>query len=101
MLKSSYRSRAPTTQDLSGVCILVLDDDPNMRSLVAGALLSHGCRNVLRSGVARDALDLFASRKIDLVISDWSMEPMSGLDFLRELRRPERRLNVPVIMLTA
>jgi two-component system chemotaxis response regulator CheY len=82
------------------MCVLVLDDDPNMRSLVAGALLSCGCRDVLRSGVARDALRLFASRKIDLVICDWSMEPMSGLEFLRELRRPERGVPVPVIMLT-
>src|ERR1051326_7746731 len=101
MRQTLYQPGAPVMQDLSGLCVLVLDDDPNMRSLVAGALLAHGCRDVLRSGVARDALRLFASRKIDLVICDWSMEPMSGLDFLRELRRPERRLNVPVIMLTA
>jgi two-component system, chemotaxis family, chemotaxis protein CheY len=100
MLRSNYLARASTAQDLSGMCILVLDDDPNMRSLIAGAVLSAGCRNVLRSGVARDALRLFASHKIDLVISDWSMEPMSGLEFLRELRRPERNLTVPVIMLT-
>jgi two-component system chemotaxis response regulator CheY len=83
------------------LCVLVLDDDPNMRSLVAGALMAGGCRDVLRSGVARDALRLFATRKIDLVICDWSMEPMSGLEFLRELRCPERALKVPVIMLTA
>jgi two-component system chemotaxis response regulator CheY len=83
------------------MCILVLDDDPSMRGLIAGALARCGCRDVLRSGVARDALRLFSSRKIDLVICDWTMEPMSGLQFLRELRRPERRLTVPVIMLTA
>jgi two-component system, chemotaxis family, chemotaxis protein CheY len=101
MLQSLYQTGASTARDLSGLCILVLDDDPNMRSLVAGALLASGCRDVLRSGVARDALQLFASRKIDLVICDWSMEPMSGLDFLRELRRLERGLPVPVLMLTA
>src|SRR5258708_3256964 len=101
MPQSVYRASGSTTQVLSGMCILVLDDDPNMRSLISGALLSAGCQDVLRCGLARDALRLFVSRKIDLVICDWSMEPMSGLEFLRELRRPERRLNVPVIMLTA
>jgi two-component system chemotaxis response regulator CheY len=101
MRQTIYPAREAAAQNLSGMCILVLDDDPNMRSLVAGALLSSGCRDVLRSGVARDALRLFASHKIDLVICDWSMEPMSGLDFLRELRRPERAQKVPVIMLTA
>jgi two-component system chemotaxis response regulator CheY len=101
MRQPIHQRGAPATQDLSGLCILVLDDDPNMRSLVAGALLSCGCGHVLRSGVARDALRLFASHKIDLVICDWSMEPMSGLEFLKEIHRPERRLKVPVIMLTA
>jgi two-component system chemotaxis response regulator CheY len=101
MLSSVGRTQSAGAQDLSGLCILVLDDDPNMRALVSGALHSSGCRNVLRSGVARDALRLFVTNKIDLVICDWSMEPMSGLDFLRELRRPERGLSVPVIMLTA
>jgi two-component system, chemotaxis family, chemotaxis protein CheY len=101
MYRSIYSTSSSAAQDLSGMCILVLDDDPNMRSLVAGALYSCGCRDILRSGVAREALRLFVSRKIDLVICDWSMEPMSGLDFLRELRRPERGVTVPVIMLTA
>ena len=101
MLISDIAGRPPTAQDLSGICVLVLDDDPNMRSLISGALARCGCQDILRSGIPRDALRLFSSRKIDLVISDWMMEPMSGLQFLQELRRPERRITVPVIMLTA
>ena len=72
-----------------------------MRSLIRGMLARCGCENILQSGNPREALQLFSTRTIDLVISDWRMEPMSGLDFLRELRRPERALNMPVIMLTA
>jgi two-component system, chemotaxis family, chemotaxis protein CheY len=101
MALSTNPDRLAPVQDLSGVCILVLDDDPNMRSLISGALSRCGCRDILRSGVPRDSLRLFSSKQIDLVICDWMMEPMSGLQFLRELRRPERRLTVPVIMLTA
>jgi two-component system, chemotaxis family, chemotaxis protein CheY len=93
--------RASPTQDLSGLCVLVLDDDANMRSLIRGTLARCGCHNVVTTGDAREALRLFSSRTIDLVISDWMMEPMSGLAFLRELRRPERKASVPVIMLTA
>jgi two-component system, chemotaxis family, chemotaxis protein CheY len=88
-------------QDLSGLCILVVDDDASMRSLIRGTLNRCGCQNVLHTGDAREALRQFSVRTIDLVISDWMMEPMSGLDFLRELRRPERAVHVPVIMLTA
>jgi two-component system chemotaxis response regulator CheY len=98
---SSNSQRPSKAQDLSGACILVLDDDFNMRSLIRGALTRCGCENVLQTGSARDALRLFSTQTIDMVICDWSMEPMSGLEFLRELRRPERGLNVPVIMLTA
>jgi two-component system chemotaxis response regulator CheY len=101
MLVSHHPIGTSTAQDLSGVCILVLDDDPNMRSLIRGVLARCGCQNVLMRGDARDALQLFSTRTIDLVICDWMMEPMSGLDFLRELRRPERALNVPVLMVTA
>ncbi|HEY6434733.1 MAG TPA: response regulator, partial [Acetobacteraceae bacterium] len=92
--------RASPIQDLSGLCVLVLDDDANMRSLIRGTLARCGCHNVLQTGDAREALRLFSTRTIDLVISDWLMEPMSGLEFLQELRRPERRASMPVIMLT-
>jgi two-component system chemotaxis response regulator CheY len=101
MLAPQTDHRASHTQDLSGVCVLVLDDDASMRSLIRGTLVRCGCKNVLQTGDAREALRLFASHTIDLVLCDWMMEPMSGLEFLRELRRPERNAHVPVIMLTA
>jgi two-component system chemotaxis response regulator CheY len=98
---SNTAAGSSTAQDLSGACILVLDDDPSMRSLIRGALARCGCQHILQTGDARDALRLFSTQTVDLVISDWRMEPMSGLEFLRELRRPERGLKMPVIMLTA
>jgi two-component system chemotaxis response regulator CheY len=101
MLAASSAANPSTVQDLSGVSILVLDDDANMRSLIRGALARCHCENILLSSQARDALQLFSSRTIDLVILDWMMTPMSGLEFLRELRRPERRIKVPVIVLSA
>jgi DNA-binding response OmpR family regulator len=101
MLVSNTAATSSTAQDLSGACILVLDDDPSMRSLIRGTLARCGCEKILQTGDAREALRLFTTRTVDLVICDWRMEPMSGLEFLRELRRPERALNVPVIMLTA
>jgi CheY-like chemotaxis protein len=101
MLARSSEAGRSTAQDLSGVSILVLDDDPNMRSLIRGALLRCRCENVMVIGQARDALRLFSNRTIDLVILDWMMLPMSGLEFLRELRRPERAMKVPVIVLSA
>ena len=48
-----------------------------------------------------DALVKLRSKKYDLVISDWNMEPMSGLQLLKEVRADGRTASVPFIMITA
>ncbi|HEX4366901.1 MAG TPA: response regulator, partial [Rhodopila sp.] len=101
MLSARSEASRSTVQDLSAVSILVVDDDPDMRSLIRSALMHCRCENIMLSGKARDALQLFGTSKIDLVILDWMMRPMSGCEFLRELRRPERAIGAPVIVLSA
>jgi two-component system chemotaxis response regulator CheY len=88
-------------QALAGARILTLDDDANMRSIIRTILSQCGCRKILQASNGRDALKLFAEQPIDLVICDWMMEPMNGFDFLTELRKFEKGVKVPVIMLTA
>jgi len=92
---------AGARQVLAGTRILAIDDDWSMRSIVRGVLQQCGCGEVLQASNGREALQLFASRPIDLVICDWKMEPMNGFQFLTELRRFDKGATVPVIMLTA
>ncbi len=47
------------------------------------------------------ALAKLHERKYDLVISDWNMEPMSGMELLKRMRAEERLRGVPFIMVTA
>lgn len=83
------------------VTLLTLDDDPNMRAAVGSMLRAAGCRNVIQVGNGADALEIIASRSVDLVLCDCQMAPMDGLTFLERLRVTRAGATMPVIMLTA
>src|SRR3977135_3173780 len=87
--------------DLANLSVLCIDDDPVIRSVIRFALERHGCRDVVQAHGGVEALDLCAGRKFDLVICDFQMSPMTGLDFLRELAQSELGEGWPVIMLSA
>ena len=83
---------------MSRQTILVVDDEPRMRSLLRDFLKRDGF-DVLEAENGAQALDLFAGNKdIALVILDVMMPVMDGWEVLREIRRDSQ---VPVIMLTA
>ncbi len=90
-----------TLIDLSSVRVLCVDDDPVMRSMIRSALQRRGCRDVAQAHGGMDALDLCAGKTFDLVICDYQMTPMNGLDFLRALSNSGLGKGWPVIMLSA
>ncbi len=81
---------------------LVVDDNLHMRALIKGILVALGARMVREAADGADALKVLGDFPVDVVIADWSMEPLDGLQFLRILRTapdsPNRYL--PFIMLT-
>jgi two-component system, chemotaxis family, chemotaxis protein CheY len=87
--------------DLSSISVLCIDDDPVIRSAVRQALQRQGCRDVVVAHGGAEALDLCAGRRFDLLICDYQMRPMTGLDFLRELANLGMAEGWPVIMLSA
>src|SRR3954470_5189832 len=87
--------------DLSKISILCVDDDQVIRSVIRFALQRHGCQDVVQAHGAEEALDLCAGRNFDLIICDFQMAPMTGLDFLRELAKAGLCEGSPVIMLSA
>jgi two-component system chemotaxis response regulator CheY len=87
--------------DLSNVSVMCIDDDAVIRSVIRFALQRHGCRDVVQAHGGIEALDLCAGRAFDLLICDYQMSPMNGLDFLRELAKTGLGENWPVIMLSA
>ncbi len=81
--------------------ILIVDDYKTMLRIIRSLLKQLGFDNVDEATDGQDALAKLRSKKYDLVISDWNMEPMSGLQLLREVRADGRTAGVPFIMVTA
>lgn len=81
--------------------ILVVDDFPTMRRIVINLLKQLGFSNVVEASDGKEALEKVRSDKIDLVVSDWNMPNMTGIDFLKELRADEKFKTLPFIMVTA
>jgi phosphoserine phosphatase RsbU/P len=80
--------------------ILVVDDSKAQRRVLTLALMRGGYR-VTEAGTGEEALALCQSQEFDMVISDWMMPGMTGLDFVRAFRTlPQRRYGY-VILLTS
>ncbi|AOB31023.1 chemotaxis protein CheY [Bordetella sp. H567] len=81
--------------------ILVADDSATMRMIVQATLTGAGWK-VLAAGNGKDALALAMEQgqPVDLVVSDWNMPVMGGLELIRGLRQVERYQEVPVLVLT-
>jgi len=79
--------------------ILVIDDFQTMTALVRNLLRSIGFTNIDEARDGSSALEKIAAQHYDLIISDWNMKPMAGIDLLRALRQGGNL--VPFIMITA
>jgi two-component system chemotaxis response regulator CheY len=90
----------PAGTGLSQVTILMLDDDPTMRTAVRTTLRAAGCQEVLQTGNGHEALNMVARNKIDLILCDCQMPAMDGMTFLRLLRDTSEGAKIPVLMLT-
>jgi len=80
--------------------ILIVEDEPAIRDMVAFALRKAEMEPA-HAADARAAQDLIAERVPDLILLDWMLPGMSGLELARRLRKEELTRSVPIIMLTA
>ena len=80
--------------------ILVVDDSQVTRKLVRAMLAELGFTNIDEAEDGTQALAALGRVRYALVVSDWLMEPMNGLDLLRAVRRSDRHSRQPFIMMT-
>src|SRR5947199_868606 len=85
---------------MSAKTILAVDDETHILHVVSLKLQNAGF-NVITANDAEEACEAAASAAVDLVITDYQMPGMSGLDLARKLHNEPGRKNLPVIMLTA
>jgi len=87
-------------------CILVVDDMMTMRQLVKAQLRAMGFTNVVDADNGENAFKLMMERHkaatpIELVLSDWNMPVMTGIDFLRKVRASAEYKSIPFMLITA
>jgi len=81
--------------------VLVVDDYKTMIRIIRNLLKQLGFANVDEASDGTAALSMMREKDYGLVISDWNMEPMTGYEFLREVRADDRLSRTPFIMVTA
>lgn len=79
---------------------MVIDDEPPIRQMIRLALELDG-NFCMEAGSASEAMPIVVDENPDLILLDWMMPEVSGLEFLRRLKREESTKEIPVIMLTA
>jgi two-component system chemotaxis response regulator CheY len=81
--------------------VLIVDDYKTMLRIIRNLLKQLEFDNVEEATDGAEALAKLRAGNFGLVISDWNMEPMTGLDLLKEVRADARLKNLPFIMVTA
>lgn len=91
------------SEGVNRLTALVLDDNVHMISIVRSTLLGLGINRTWQARSARDALEILRREPVDIVITDYQMPEMDGLEFTRLVRTSEGIPNpfIPVVMLTA
>ena len=83
--------------------VLIVDDYKTMLRIMRNLLRQLGFENVDEAIDGTQALEVLraSEEKFGLIISDWNMEPMTGIELLRHVRADEKFQRVPFIMVTA
>jgi len=81
--------------------VLVVDDFATMRKIVRNILKQIGFEDISEAEDGNAALRLIKNEQVGLVVTDWNMPNMSGIDLLREIRQNPQTADIPVLMVTA
>jgi two-component system chemotaxis response regulator CheY len=81
--------------------ILIVDDFSTMRRIVKNILRQLNFVNIIEADDGSTALEALQREKIDLVVSDWNMPKMTGLELIKVIRCDDALKHIPFLMVTA
>jgi two-component system chemotaxis response regulator CheY len=81
--------------------VLVADDFATMRKIVRNILKQIGFDNIVEAEDGQAAVQVLRNENIGLVVTDWNMPNMSGLELLEKIRSDPKTAHLPVLMVTA
>jgi FOG: CheY-like receiver len=82
--------------------VLIIDDSAVMRKIIQRNIQQSGLLvdEFVEAGDGREGLEKAASNSIDLILCDWNMPNMTGIDFVKALRGSAQKNNIPIVMVT-
>ena len=81
--------------------VLIVDDFATMRRIVRNVLKQVGLTSIVEADNGKAALKVLKKESIDLILCDWNMPEMSGIDLLKAVKSDDALKNIPFVMVTA
>ena len=81
--------------------VLIVDDFVTMRRIVRKILRDLNFENIIEAEDGSAAVDVLKTTKVDLIVSDWNMPRMTGLELLKHVRGNDGIKDTPFLMVTA
>ncbi len=88
------------TSSITKKTILIVEDSISMRHTIKSSLRTQGFEKLIEANDGQIALTTMQKGKVDIVISDWSMPNMSGLELFNALKSDDKLKSIPFIILT-
>ncbi len=85
----------------TNIKILIVDDFSTMRRIIKNLLRELGFTNTAEADDGLTALPMLEDGDFDLLVTDWNMPGMQGIELLRRVRANQRLAKLPVLMVTA
>ncbi len=80
--------------------ILVVDDSSTMRRIIINALNKVGFSEYVEASNGREGIEKLAASSVDLIITDWNMPEMTGVEFIKAVRANAATKQIPALMVT-
>ena len=81
--------------------VLVVDDSSTMRRIIVNTLSRLGYKDTIQAGDGQEGWDALTSNPdVGIVITDWNMPNMNGLEFVKKIRAEQKYDDMPIIMVT-
>jgi two-component system chemotaxis response regulator CheY len=93
-------SRKERLQQSALVNLLVVDDLPQMREIIRSMLKANRYSSVITAQSGNEAMQMINSHPVDIIITDWNMPNMSGIELLKCIKRDSRLFRMAVMMIS-
>ena len=80
---------------------LIIDDSATMRRIVKDALSKTGTFDMIEAENCHEALEKLAITQVDLILLDWNMPGMTGIEFVKTVRGNAALAKIPIVMITS